>query len=208
MFLSNNLPSDEGLIFRARMGDNISRDLLVKKYFAIQKTLIDSLGKNFKGILDQWDVNEVYFKAFIKAEESFLIGRGRFFSFFTIILSRELNHEILRALDKKRLVNVVAMTDLESDAYKTLEEGLYVDNDQEEVTKYLDRKETLETVKHMLFKGKFKGSRYFQLQESGYTHREIATLFNTSVGSVRYEVRKFVTWAKSSFNISQLQGVV
>ncbi|MDY6429930.1 MAG: hypothetical protein SPL02_01975 [Bacilli bacterium] len=201
-FLSLDILTDEGLIFRCRLGDANSRDILVRRYFFRKQTFINNLDKVFISNLDRWTLNEIFFASFLYCEEHFNFGMGKFFGYFKQVFYRNVIQACKEAMDEavhmdsffgKRYIDSdgEVLPSLDEFEAAKVEDPRVLLNSQESCTAGLEKLDKLLTpeLKYIL-----------KLRNENTPFLEIAAELKTTVNSIKYKYYKLKRELEKIFN--------
>lgn len=198
--------SDETLILRYRLGDNVSYDILVKRYFSRKNYCIRNCGKDYIDILDEWETNEIFFRSFICAVDSFLCNSGLFRSFFNLILGRELTREAVKSLKYKASMKVVSIDEFLDEEDEFTLGDILCSSMYDDPRIYYSTNEPVDRFTQLAGMPKEGYDYWCQLRE-GSSIREISSKNNTTIARVKYCLHKFRTWLKGCSEAQELLGL-
>ena len=103
--------SDEELIrvIRSQKSQH-ARDVLASRYMCVRLALQSRMFPSARKYLNEWDLNEIYFISYLKAEANYSEKRNsRFMTYFTEIYRNELSSALKEAAIEKEYLSIISL---------------------------------------------------------------------------------------------------
>lgn len=91
---SNYDKTDEELLREYRKGDLSSRDTLAERYFRFRRQHARFASPDSYAYLDEWELNEAFFMAYLSAESNYVEGKASFSSYFRKVYRNEITKAV------------------------------------------------------------------------------------------------------------------
>lgn len=192
---------DEFLLLLGRMGREGARDSLAVRYYRLRKKICRNASPSIVSFLDDWEINEAFFRGYLDAESSYRFGRVSFRTYATRCIRFALANAADSKLCKSRMMVACSL-----DAAQKNDDGeettlCLADIVQEGVSPedprvFLDYAESLNLL-HRLPKG--INPVVLKIVSGlcdGYRICEIAKEVGLSEKQANYHLAKYRVWAK------------
>lgn len=191
--------NDESLLLLFRNGIVAARDVLTVRYFKDRKKHLKTVCPLYYDVLDDWDYNEIFFRCYLQAETTFAFGKGKFSSYFKIILSREVMKEVTKKLNEKRLLPTISFDSNigEEGSLCTLHDIVSSNCEDDDPKVFFSYCDTLTNL-NKLPKGVNKiGIEIAKDLYAGFSLEEAAKRKSISKSAAKMYVYRFRKWAKT-----------
>ena len=194
--------TDEELLLASRLGDLYAEQVLAQRFFrrrfgACKAALPDAMSQ-----LDDWQLNEAHFHAYLLATTTFEFKGGKLFTYYVTVLSHELLHIVTRVSKERQRMSFVdfeAPMDLDryndfclADATPSGEEL----DDPQAFYRYAETLKKLEKLPRGISPITLDLVR---LLREGYTLTEAAPILQIKRDKAKYEIKKYRAWAMKVF---------
>lgn len=197
MYCNYEKCSDESLLLMYRFGISIARDVLTIRYFKDRKKHLRIVSPEFYDVLDDWTYNEVFFHSYLQAEGSFSLGKGRFFGYFRLILSREVMKAVGKELNEKRLLPTSSLDSyVDKNETCVLSDVISTSNNEDDPKVFLSYCETLDSLNKLPKKINRLGLNTAKDLVAGFSLVESAKKNMASISSAKMALYRFRKWAR------------
>ena len=190
--------SDEELLLFYRKGDECALKDLTERFFHMRFFCCRKAAPELMYRLDDWTINEVFFRSFLNAVNGYEFTRVKFLTYYTHVLRNEMIREVehldsqgqtVLSLDEERLVYVN-----HNESY-TLADVISSDDFKDDPAAFLSYAESLKSIDR-LPKGISKESVEMASRiADGESIDSVAASFGVSRSNARYQVSKYRKWA-------------
>lgn len=191
---------DEELMLRLRMGDVLARDALVARFYAQRHPLSHAACPTITPQLNDWDINDAFFHAYLNAESSYQFGRVPFRAFLIKCLSSSLIN-LFKSIHSKS--NNLVTNSLDDplnrcdDSDFTLNDVVAEEGTLDDPKAFMNYAETLKEFTKLP-----KGIDpitidIVKLHLDGYSVREAAEKLGLPIKRASYLFSRYTKWAKS-----------
>ena len=202
---STEILNDEELLLAARLGDHKAESLFAERLFKDRLRACYSVANDACRMLDDWELNEAYFRAFVASTSGYRFGSVRFKTYFL----NALYHEIVHTMSKKireesssgRVYSLDASVLDDGESVCTLADFVSSENFMDDPRSFLLYAERLEDLNHLPKNCDPMMLDAVRLIASDYTFTETAKLCGVSENHVKYLVNSYRRWAKKSLRL-------
>lgn len=214
--MSSNSPStfcpadDEHLLLLARSGNETARSLLTIRYFRQRHKICRHASSTIVGALDDWEINEAFFRGYLEAETSYRFGRVTFYTFVMSCVKFAMANLMDKKLSKTaKMIAYDLDTPLETsdESTFTLADIIQENESSDDPRVFHNYASTLASLSKLP-----QGISKIAVEIAGkiidgFHVNEIAELFKMSEKRVSYHFSRYRKWAKQTLlNIGVLQA--
>lgn len=203
---SKNQLSDEELLLASRMGDYKAESILAERLYESRTYDCRFTAREASVYLDDWGLNEAFFRAFVSSITGFRFQGIRFRTYFL----KNLKHEIIRLATKRIKEKAMAGAEISldtpidafDDGYPALLSDFVPSGDfMDDPRAFLDYAERLESL-HRLPEGVDpRMLDVVRLITANYTLNDTARICCINVNRVKYLLTRYRKWAERSRNL-------
>lgn len=193
---------DEFLLLLGRMGKEGARDSLAVRYYRMRKRICRNASPSICTFLDDWEVNEAFFRGYLDAETSYRFGRVSFKTYATRCIRFALANAADSKLSKTRMMVAFSLDAAQrnDDGEETtlcLADIVQDGSSPEDPRVFLDYAESLNLL-HRLPKGiNPVALKIVAGLCEGYRICEVAKEIGLSEKQANYHLSRYRVWAKS-----------
>ena len=188
---------DEELLLLSREGHEAATRLLTERFFGLRHYLCRMASPALATQMDEWSLNEAFFRSYLSAWESYEFHRARFTSFLECILA----HEMQRTFNTKKRQFPDNLLSLDSDFVSGTEDYCLHDivpsgETRDDPREFLLYSEGLVQTNSPLPRGiNPQIIEMARLSSEGLSYTQIGIRFGVGKGQVHYCLSKYRRWA-------------
>ena len=203
--------SDEELLLLARMGNQKAETLFAERIFKDQMRQCRCVAAAACSKLDNWDINEAYFRAYTSAVAGYRFGSSRFMSYFMGILTHEIIHIMSKRMREQAqhgyVFSLDAVINDESESSCSCLSDFVASTDFMDDPKcFMIYAEELESIHDLPKNVDPLMLDVIRLVSSNYSIGETAKLCEISENRVKYLLNGYRRWAKKTLSLIQNFG--
>ena len=188
--------SDEELLLAHRKGDPNALSELSRRFFAMRFYCCQKAAPELLSQLDDWSLNEAFFRSFLNATSNYEFQRVKFVTFFTTVLKNELIR-VVKLRSREMLYHAESI-----DVPHETEDGCYTLCDIVQSSDFMDDpaaffsfSDSLRELGRLPKNISPRSVDAVSLLSQGYTIDEISKMLRVSVAVVRHELTRYRKWA-------------
>ena len=203
---SKNQLSDEELLLASRMGDYKAEAILAERFYEDHVPSCRFVAREASAFLDDWALNEAFFRAFVASITGYRFQNVRFRTYFL----GNLKHEVVRLATKKIKERVLTGYEISLDTpIEVYEDGapgylsdfVSTGDFMDDPRAFLDYAERLESL-HRLPEGEDpRMLDVVRLITANYTLADTARICCMNINHVKYLLNRYRKWAARSRNL-------
>ncbi len=192
--------SNEDLLLRARMGDELAHDALVARCYAERHKLIYAACPTIAPQLSDWDINDAFFHGYLNAERTYLFGPVPFRSYLITCLCSSATNLIKSYHSKSNDMVTSYLDDPISkceDSELTLGDVVGEEGTLDDPRAFFNYAETLAEYTRLPKKIDPIAIQLVKYHLDGYSIREAAEELDIPLKKASYLYARYLKWARS-----------
>ncbi len=199
---------DESVLLRVRMGDEVARDVFVARYYAQRRRLCHAACSPIAAQFNDWDINDVFFHAYLNAETTYRFGRVPFRAYLIRCINSSATNLIKSYRSKSNNLFTHRLDDPinhHDDSEFTLSDVVTREGTLDDPKAFFNYAETLLKFMKLPRKINPKAVEIARLHLAGYSVREASEILGLQQKKASYIYSTYLKWARSVLKKKDLE---